>query len=102
MTTTRPPTPIASMAAGQRAAQHRQLVVDLDAQRLEGALGRVAAGAARRRPGSRRRAARRAAPSAVNGSLARSRTTASAIRRANFSSPYWSQDPGELLDGVAR
>ena len=45
MTTTRPPTASASSAAGQRPLQGAELVVDLDAQRLERALGRVAAGA---------------------------------------------------------
>ena len=42
----RPPTASASTAAGSARSSAAQLAVDLDAQRLEGALGRVAAGPA--------------------------------------------------------
>ena len=70
----------------ERRPQGTELVVDLDAQRLEGALGRVAPGAAGCRgdgvadqlgqPGVE-----------VMRSCARARTMAWAMRRANRSSP---------------
>ena len=71
----------------QGAAADAELVVDLDAQRLERPLGRVAARATRGAGMDvRMRSTSRAL--LVNGSRARSATTASAMRLANFSSPY--------------
>ena len=84
----------------QRPAQHRQLVVDLDAQRLEGALGRVARRYAGWRPGSRRGPARRAARSGRRAPGPARRTIRSAIRRANRSSPYSRRIAGQLRDRV--
>ena len=53
-TAIRPPTASAATAAGSARSQRRQLVVDLDPQRLEGALGRMAAAVLRgRRDGLR-------------------------------------------------
>ena len=64
-----------------------RLVVDLHPQRLEGALGRMPTGAPR---GAGISAYSRPTWQAdvVNGAFSRSRTTAAAILRANFSSPY--------------
>ena len=64
-----------------------QLVVDLDAQGLEGPLGGVSALALRGHGDRLAAAARRVAPSVVNGSTLRSRTIAEAILRAKRSSP---------------
>ena len=63
-----------------------ELVVDLDAQGLEGALGRVAAGAAGR-GGDGSRTSSASARRGGEGLARRSRSMAAAIRQAKRSSP---------------
>ena len=88
MTAIRPPGASHLTAACEPALEHLELVVDLDPQRLERALGRDAARSGAPTAGIAALMTSTSSPVVASGRRARAATMNAAMREAHRSSPY--------------